>query len=92
MNISFIGSLPSPLSTATEPASARPSADQKSLIQAVKTVNASQILGQENELTFVIDRAARIAVVRIINKKTGDVVQQIPNQQVLKLAEESNGG
>ena len=61
------------------------------MIHAVKAVNASGVLGEENELTFIIDRAAKIAVVRIVNKKTGEVVQQIPNQRVLKLAEESNG-
>jgi flagellar protein FlaG len=86
MNISSIGS------AATLPAEPRqPTADQKTLIQAVKAVNAAQLFGQENELTFIIDRAAKIAVVRIINRKTGEVVQQIPNEQVLKLAEESIG-
>lgn len=61
------------------------------MIQAVKAVNASEMFGQENEITFKIDRAAGIAVVRIVNKKTGELVQQIPNEQVLKMAEESNG-
>ncbi len=88
MNISSISNLATAVTHASPP---RPvSQDQKALLQAVKTVNAFQLFGQENELTFVIDRAAHIAVVRIVNKKTGDVVQQIPTEQVLKLAEESN--
>jgi uncharacterized FlaG/YvyC family protein len=92
MNISSISSLSSHLSTATQPAESKPpTQDQKALLQAVKTVNAAELFGQENELTFIIDRAANIAVVRIVNKKTGELVQQIPNQQVLKMAEESNG-
>jgi len=92
MNISSISSLSSHLNTATPSAeSKQPTQDQKALLQAVKTVNAAELLGQENELTFIIDRAANIAVVRIVNKKTGELVQQIPNQQVLKMAEESNG-
>jgi uncharacterized FlaG/YvyC family protein len=92
MNISSIGSSAFHLNPGTQPAVAKPTTqDQKTLIQAVKTVNSAELFGQENEVTFVIDRAARIAVVRVVNKKTGEVVQQIPTQQVLKMAEESNG-
>lgn len=90
MNISSISNLASHLNAST-PAVQPPTQDQKSLIQAVKAVNAAELFGQENELTFFIDRAAKIAVVRIVNKKTGEVVQQIPNEHVLKLAEERNG-
>jgi uncharacterized FlaG/YvyC family protein len=91
VNISSISNLSSHLSAAQPAGIKQPTQDQKTLIQAVKTVNASGLLGQENEITFIIDRAAQIAVVRIVNRKTGEVVQQIPNEQVLKLAEESNG-
>lgn len=91
MNISSISNFASHLSSQTAQPKQPPTPDQRALIQAVKAVNAAEMFGQENELTFVIDRAARIAVVRIVNKKTGDVVQQIPNEQVLKMAEESSG-
>jgi uncharacterized FlaG/YvyC family protein len=92
MNISSISNLSSHLSAATQTAQPKPpTPDQKALLQAVKTVNSAQLVGEENELTFIIDRAANIAVVRIVNKKTGAVVQQIPTAQVLKMAEESNG-
>jgi len=95
MNISSIGSLASHLAAATASAQSpvKPvSEDQKALIQAVKAVNAAEMFGQENEVTFKIDRAAGIAVVRVVNKKTGALVQQIPSQEVLKMAEESSGG
>jgi len=89
MNISSISGH---ANTAMQPAALKPpTQEQKALIQAVRTVNASGLMGQENELTFIIDRAAQIAVVRIVNKKTGELVQQIPNEQVLKMAEESSG-
>lgn len=89
MNISSISHLAT--AVAQPPEARPPTQDQKALIQAVKAVNAAQLFGEENELTFRIDRAAQIAVVRIVNKKTGELVQQIPNEQVLKLAEESSG-
>jgi uncharacterized FlaG/YvyC family protein len=89
MNISSISHL---AAAVAQPAAAKPpSQEQKNLIQAVKTVNAAQLFGEENELTFRIDRSAQIAVVRIVNKKTGELVQQIPSEQVLKLADESSG-
>lgn len=91
MNISSISSLASQLNTAAQPAPPKPTEDQKALIQAVKAVNAAEMFGQENELTFKIDRAAGIAVVRIVNRKTGELVDQIPNEEVLRMAEESNG-
>lgn len=91
MNISSISNLSTHLRTAAQPAVQKPTQDQKALIPAVKAINAAEMFGQDHELTFVIDRAARIAVVRLINRKTGEVLQQIPNEQVLKMAEESNG-
>ena len=92
MNISSISSLSSHVSASGQATQPRPplGEDQKAVIQAVKAVNASGTLGEENELTFIIDRAANIAVVRLVNKKTGAVVQQIPSEQVLKMAEKSN--
>jgi uncharacterized FlaG/YvyC family protein len=91
MNTSSISNLSSQLTTASQPAPPKPTADQKALTQAVKAVNNANMLGEENELTFKIDRAAGIAVVRIVNRKTGELVQEIPNEQVLKMAEESSG-
>jgi uncharacterized FlaG/YvyC family protein len=91
MDISLVSNFASEFGVAAQPAPQKPGEDQRALIQAVKAVNAAEMFGQENELTFIIDRAAHIAVVRIVNKKSGEVVQQIPNEQVLKMAEESNG-
>lgn len=95
MNISSISSFASQISAPAQSAPSQPKPpgeDQKALIQAVKAVNAAEMFGQENEVTFKIDRAAGIAVVRVVNKQTGALVQQIPSEQILKMAEESSGG
>ena len=77
----------------TDSVGLRPISDeQRSLIQAVKAVNASEMLGQDNELTFVFKRGVREAIVRIINRQTGEVVQQIPSEYVLRMAEEMKRG
>jgi flagellar protein FlaG len=62
--------------------------ERRTLIHAVRAVNAAELYGQENELSFAFDRHTRRTVVRIVDKKTREVVQQIPNEQVLRLAEE----
>jgi uncharacterized FlaG/YvyC family protein len=61
---------------------------RRELIQAVRAVNQAEIYGQENELSFAFDRGTQRAVVRIVDKKTREVVQQIPTEQVLRMAEE----
>lgn len=58
------------------------------LVQAVRAVNASELFGGGSELTFVIDRRTRTALVRIIDKKSGEVVRQFPPEYVLALSEE----
>jgi uncharacterized FlaG/YvyC family protein len=90
MNTSSISNLASHVTEAVHPVQP-PTEDQKALIQAVKAVNAAEPFGQDNELTFIINRAANIAVVRIVNKKTGELVEQIPTEDVLRMAEERNG-
>jgi uncharacterized FlaG/YvyC family protein len=42
------------------------------------------MLGQDNELTFVQDRTLRRAVAQIVNKQTGEVVDQIPAEYVVQ--------
>ena len=61
---------------------------RQQLIQAVREVNKSEMLGDNNELTFVLDRATRKAVVRVVNRQTNEVVFQLPPDYVLRMAEE----
>ncbi len=61
--------------------------ENRQIIQAVRAVNASVKLGDNNELTFSLDRQTRRPVIKIVNRKTNEVVAQIPNEQVLRLAE-----
>jgi flagellar protein FlaG len=74
-----------------EPAAPGPPAQERqALIQAVRAVNAAELFGHNNELTFVLDRATRRAIVRIVDRKTREVVDQIPAEYVLRMAEELN--
>jgi len=87
--ISNLGPLLSaPTQTPTAPDSNN---DRRNLIQAVRAINASELLGQDKELTFVVDRTTGRAVARIVNRSTRELIQQIPAEYVLRLAEEIKG-
>lgn len=81
------------LGAPAEPAAPAPvTEEQRALIQAVKAVNAAEVFGENKEITFVMDRQAKRMVVRIVNRENGKVVDQIPPEYLLRLAEESKGG
>lgn len=63
-------------------------AERQKLIQAVKALNASNALGENNELTFVLDRSTHRTLTRVIDRQTQEVVMQIPAEYVLRLAEQ----
>jgi flagellar protein FlaG len=66
-------------------------AEQRDVVQAVKAVNQSGMLGRDNELLFQRDRQTQRMVIRVVNRKTGEVVSQLPPEHVLRLAESSRG-
>ena len=59
------------------------------IVQAVRTLNASSYFGSGNELRFVRDNDLQEMIVRVVNRKTQEVVLQIPADYVLRLAEEA---
>ncbi len=61
------------------------SAERRQISQAA-TVNASGVLGR-NQLVISIDSQTHRIVVRIEDRETHEVVQQIPPEYVLRLAE-----
>ena len=62
-------------------------AANREVIQAVRSVNQSDTLGDRNEMTFSLDRRTRQPVITIVNRRTREVIQTIPNETVLRLAE-----
>ena len=73
---------------AIAPVSTRPEvvAQNRELIQAVKSANAAEHFGVNNELTFLLDRHTLRPIIRLVNTKTREVIQQIPAEYVLELA------
>jgi len=63
-------------------------AQRQQLIQAVKAVNSSEMLGQDQELVFAFDPANRRPIIRLIDRRTREIVMQVPPEYVLRLAED----
>lgn len=62
--------------------------EKKEIIEAVKAVNKAELFGQENEVTFVLDRRSQKMLVRIVNKETHELVRQIPDEYLKHVASE----
>jgi uncharacterized FlaG/YvyC family protein len=68
---------------------AEKSAENREIVQAVKALNATEMFGQDNELTFQRDRQTQRMVIRLVNRKTQEVVLQVPAEYVLRLAQDA---
>ena len=73
---------------ATPPPDSTRAAQQREVLQAVKTINASEMFGKESELTFLFDRETRQSVMRVIDRETREVIYQFPSEVALQLAKE----
>jgi uncharacterized FlaG/YvyC family protein len=62
--------------------------ENREIIQAVKALNATEMFGPENELRFQKDPESRRIVLRVVNRRTREVVSQMPAEYALRLAEE----
>jgi uncharacterized FlaG/YvyC family protein len=63
-------------------------AEKRQVVQAVKAVNGTEMFGPDNELSFQKDPETHRFVVRVINRKTREVVSQVPEEYILRLAED----
>ena len=63
-------------------------AEKREVVQAVKAVNGAEMFGPENELRFQKDPETNRFVVRVVNRKTREVISQVPEEYVLRLAQD----
>jgi uncharacterized FlaG/YvyC family protein len=80
------------VSSAAAPAPTTPvdqAAENREVIQAVKALNGTEMFGHDNELLFQKDRQTNRMVIRVVNKRTQEVISQIPPEYVLRLAQDN---
>jgi flagellar protein FlaG len=74
--------------SAAQPPPEEAKAEVRRLVRAVRALNAAEMLGQNQELTFAFDRSTKRPLVRIVDRETGEVVRQIPPEYALRMAED----
>jgi flagellar protein FlaG len=74
--------------TPVQPIPADRAAENRDMVQAVKALNATEMFGQGNELTFQMDAQTKRMVIRVVDRQTKEVVSQVPPEYVLRLAED----
>jgi hypothetical protein len=57
-------------------------------VAAVRALNRSELLGEDRQLLFARDGETQKFVVKIVSRKTGEVLEQIPPESVLKIMED----
>ena len=70
-----------------DPASkSREDADaQQAVVAAVRALNRSELLGSDRELQFARDSQTQKMVIQIVDSQSGDVLDQIPSEDVLRM-------
>jgi uncharacterized FlaG/YvyC family protein len=58
----------------------------RQIVTAISGLNKSEFLGQGRELAFRRDPETRHPVIQIIDQDSGDVIDQLPPETVLRLA------
>ena len=79
------------LATSSTGTPAGQSAERRQVSQAAKAVNESGVLGR-NQLVLSVDSQTHRPIIRIEDRETHELVQQIPPEYVLQLAENLGSG
>ena len=70
--------------TAIDPVKNQDAAQTRQLVQAVKALNQSELYGQDRELQFARDPQSHMVVIKVVQQTTGEVVDQLPPEAVLR--------
>ncbi len=61
-------------------------AQNREVAKAIRAINDKEVFGPGSELRFSIDRDTGRALIRIVDRTTNEVLNQIPPEAVLRLA------
>jgi flagellar protein FlaG len=60
----------------------------RDLVSAVHEINKSELMGEGRQLSFTRDPQTRRPVIQILDQNTGEVLDQIPSETLLELAQQ----
>ncbi len=88
-----IGPLPAAAQTALTEAQEGPEAStreqaarERELRKAIRAINENAVFGPGSELRFATDRETGRRLIRIVDRTTNEVINQIPSEEVLRMA------
>ncbi len=65
--------------------------EQRRVAAAVRQLNGDGIFGTHNELTFARDIESHRLVVRIVNRETRELIQELPPEYILRMSQQAEG-
>lgn len=65
-------------------------AKNRELVKAIQAINAKEVFGPGSELRFSVDRDTGRPLIRIVDRATNEVLNQIPPENIIRLAEVLN--
>jgi uncharacterized FlaG/YvyC family protein len=74
----------------TAPVSPQERQQRQQLIKAVESINSANLLGESSELTFAYGRQDRMMRLQVVNRKSKEVLREVPSDDVLRLANGSS--
>jgi uncharacterized FlaG/YvyC family protein len=84
MQIGSVNSTNPVPSTATAPVENDQSTNVRQLATAVRALNQSELYGQDRQFQFSRDPSSHQVVIKILDPSTGEVLDQIPPEQLLQ--------
>jgi uncharacterized FlaG/YvyC family protein len=75
-----------PLSNVTP--SAHNDVPVRQIVAAVREINKAELMGENRQLNFTRDPETKLPVIQIVDQSTGDVIDQLPAESLLLLAEQ----
>lgn len=57
----------------------------RAAVAAVRALNKTEMFGDDRQLLFARDSETRKPVIRIVSRKTGEVLDQLPPEHVLRI-------
>lgn len=60
----------------------------RQIVSAVQALNKSELFGENRQLQFTRDDVTHRVIIKIVNRKTGETIDQIPSETVLRMGAE----
>jgi uncharacterized FlaG/YvyC family protein len=70
------------------PASREDPAVTRQIITAVRALNEAELMGPNRQLTYTRDTKTQQPVIQVIERTSGDVVDQLPPEAILRLRQQ----